>query len=134
MKSTFNTISSLIIWSGLIISGLTSCQESTATTVHHAPTDLAVKLQKTNQIAVMRKEVENVAQNQFGVCDTCVTGYKSVIIENRLLANELAKQNLRMKQILDSNEVELQKIQTLHSTNRKTRQDYELRYALANNQ
>lgn len=134
MKSTFNTISSLIIWSGLIISGLTSCQESTATTVHHVPTDLAVQLQKTNQIAVMREEVENVAQNQFGVCDTCVTGFKSVIIENRLLANELAKQNLRMKQILDSNEVELQKIQTLHAANRKTRQDYELRYALANNQ
>ncbi|MFC0182748.1 hypothetical protein ACFFJX_27625 [Pseudarcicella hirudinis] len=94
-------------------------------------TDIAQHVKKVLQIKKLREEIEQVNQNSFGVCDTCVTGYKAVLIENRLLANQLSEQNRKMKIAIDSNEAEIRKIQNLYSRNKKLRLEYEARYSYA---
>lgn len=134
MKSIYSLLFAFMVFVGLCATTIIvdGCQQTVATNTDNRK-ESSIYLDKTKQVTDLRKEVAEIENRQFGVCDTCVTGFRSVIIQNRMLANELAKQNVRMKKTLDSNEAEIRKLESLHTRNKKYRQDYELRYALANN-
>jgi hypothetical protein len=51
-------------------------------------------------INAMAKEVQRVDSVQFGVCDTCTTGFKAAMIENRLLAERLARESHTLREQL----------------------------------
>ncbi len=130
MKSTFSLL--MLLFSIVSSLAIISCQQ-----VNSKPTEnkaLVKNIENVKAITKMGDELKRIDADQLGICDTCVAGFKSAIFENRLLAQELVKQNIRMKQALDSNNVEIQKIQDLHALNKKRREGYEIRYALANSQ
>lgn len=80
---------------------------------------------KVSQISALRNEVSKVEKEQFGVCDTCVASYRSTIVENRILATELVKQNTRMQAVIDSNNAEIEKMQNALNQTRQKRKRYE---------
>jgi hypothetical protein len=53
-----------------------------------------------NKVIEMKKlsdQVKAFSLKQNGVCDTCVSGYQSVIIENRLVVAELSRQTAELQ-------------------------------------
>jgi hypothetical protein len=56
---------------------------------------------KVDTISRMAAEIKRLDSLQNGVCDTCVTGFKSVIVENRLVAKELSDQTAELRKQLE---------------------------------
>lgn len=72
-------------------------------------TTVALDTTSVYAISKMRSEVDSINTNLGGICDTCITAYKAVIVENRMLANELSAQNYEMQQIIEKNKKLLHK-------------------------
>jgi hypothetical protein len=54
-------------------------------------------LNKVIDMKNLSDHVKVIGLEQNGVCDTCVSGYQSVIIENRLVVAELSKQTAELQ-------------------------------------
>ena len=52
---------------------------------------------KITNMNILTRNISNINGNQNGVCDTCVTGYQSAIIENRLVAEQLSKETFELR-------------------------------------
>ena len=63
---------------------------------------------KITSISILTQNINKINEKQNGVCDTCVTGYQSAIIENRLVAEQLSKETFELRD-------KLSKIQMLKS-------------------
>ncbi|NBB26772.1 hypothetical protein [Cellulophaga sp. BC115SP] len=61
-------------------------------------------VQKITQIATIRKTIDSIDSHSEGLCDTCVAAYKTVIIENRLLAKRISEQNYEMSKLIEQND------------------------------
>jgi len=105
----------------------------------------ALRIAKITDIS---SDIKKLNRLQNGVCDTCITGYISVIIENRRVSNELSKQTEILENkvllieheidkadsLLRDNYVQLSKLKVI---NKKTRQEWDKQkneyYALTKN-
>lgn len=130
MKGTFK----LLILSLLVLAGfqLYSCTEATATNkplVSEQDSIIFTKA-KIQQIQDIREEVQQDTAS-FGLCDTCVTSYQAVIVENRLLAEKVATQNARLMELISRNEDDIRVMDSLSSISKKVRRKFEFRYSLA---
>lgn len=93
---------------------------------------------KIDSISRLAAEIKRLDSTQNGVCDTCVTAYKSVIVENRLVAKELSDQTAELRQqlelvailnnkarnLIENNTAQLSKLQ--NATNEIKRQSHGL--------
>ena len=130
MNGTFK----LLILSRLVLAGfqLSSCTEATATNkplVSEQDSIIFTKA-KIQQIQDIREEVQQDTAS-FGLCDTCVTSYQAVIVENRLLAEKVATQNARLMELISRNEDDIRVMDSLSSISKKVRRKFEFRYSLA---
>ena len=66
----------------------------------------------------------------YGVCDTCAGSYQSVILEHRLLIQQVVESNAELSQILAQNKEEYNLQDSLLQASRKFRRKYEIRYGL----
>lgn len=64
----------------------------------YSDTYVSHDIDKFLEMKKLTASVNQIKLNQNGVCDTCVTGYRSVIIENRLVAAELSKETLELQE------------------------------------
>ena len=64
----------------------------------HSDTYVSHDIDKFIEMKRLTVSVNQINENQNGVCDTCVTGYRSVIIENRLVAAELSKETRELQE------------------------------------
>jgi hypothetical protein len=101
------------------------------------------KIDSISKIAIELKRLDSL---QNGVCDTCVTGYQSAIIENRKVAEKLSEQTAILDRklektynqikeadsLLASNDVQLSKLKTLNNlTNREQKKQKNEYYTLS---
>ncbi len=63
---------------------------------NHYPSSKMI-LSKVEDFSALRHELVGLDSSQFGLCDTCVASYRSAIAENRLVAQELSRQNLLLQ-------------------------------------
>ena len=63
---------------------------------------------KIASMNILTQSINKINEKQNGVCDTCVTGYKSGIIENRLVAEQLSKETFELRDKL----VKIQKLKS----------------------
>lgn len=135
MKNTFKLLLALFVClSGLM---LYACTEATATgsdTPLVNQDSIIFTHAKIKQVQAITQEVKQIDSTQFGLCDTCVAEYKGVIMESRLLAKEISRQNSEMAMLKDSSEMELRLLRTTYANLKRFRKDVQYRYALAKNQ
>lgn len=92
-----------------LLSGLASCESienkskepfviHVDSSVHNNPYHFIVDTKSVATINAMTKEVERVDSVQFGVCDTCTTGFRAAILENQLLAERLARESHTLRE------------------------------------
>ncbi len=88
---------------------------------------------KVDTISKIAIELKRLDAEQNGVCDTCVTGYRSAIIENRLVAEELSDRTAVLEKkiqkinyqisvsdsLLASNDVQLSNLKALNTMTRR---------------
>lgn len=66
----------------------------------------------------------------FGVCDTCAGSYQSVLLEHRLLIQQVVESHAKLSQILAENQQEYEWQDSIRQESRKLRRKYEIRYGL----
>jgi hypothetical protein len=88
---------------------------------------------KVYTISKIAREIKRLDSVQNGVCDTCVTGYQSSIIENRFVAKELSdrtavlsskiekvdRQIRSVDSLLSSNDVQLSKLKAINKMSKR---------------
>lgn len=115
MKSTFKFI--VFILFALVAQ---SCSETTAGT-QSKPNVSAKQI----EVQSMLQEEKRIREEQQGICDTCKTAIKSVILENRLIAEEILQENGRLKVLSDSIKAEKQRYVALLNRLRQNREQDE---------
>jgi len=114
MKSIFNFIALILV--SLLFE---SCSETTAGT--QKPNISA----KQVEVSKMLAEERRINEEQQGICDTCKTGVKSVILENRLIAEQILAENGNLKRISDSIRAEKNRYVVLLQKLKDNRENYE---------
>lgn len=59
---------------------------------------------KIVKIANMRVRLDSIDVYSAGLCDTCVAGFRSAVVENRLLAKRLSEQNFELQELIQKND------------------------------
>ena len=120
MKNLFSFVLFLVL--GLLIgSCITSIEASSnASQAANSPKG------KVTAIYAINQGIQQDTLNNAGLCDTCHTSYKSAIIENRILSNQISEQNYKMSQIIQKNEIEISKLELVAGNLVKLRKRYEL--------
>jgi len=120
MKNLFSLV--LFVVLGLLIgSCITSIEASSnASQTANSPKGKVTAIYAINQ-GIQKDTIGNA-----GLCDTCHTSYKSAIIENRILSNQISAQNYKMSEIIQKNEVEIAKLELVAGNLVKLRKRYEL--------
>lgn len=100
---------------------------------------------KVDSISQLSKEINRIEMTQNGVCDTCITGYQSAIIENRKVAEKLSNETAELQRkvwavqkqiqavdsVLSSNDVQLSKLRAINvMAKRETNKQKHEYYAL----
>jgi len=114
MRSIFNFIALILV--SLFIE---SCSETTAGT--QKPNISAKQIEVSKMLA----EEKRINEEQGGFCDTCRTKIKSVIIENRLIAYKILKENGEIQKLNDSIMEEKKKYIALLQKLKENRENYE---------
>jgi hypothetical protein len=100
--------------------------------VQFAPYHFAIDTKAVETINAMAKEVQRVDSVQFGVCDTCTTGFKAAILENQLLAERLARESHTLREKLQLlNETIMTTNQLIDHTDQKSKELAALKRKLA---
>lgn len=66
------------------------------------PINDSLVARKLEEMKKLTGSINQINQNRNGVCDTCVTGYQSAIIENRLVAEQLSKETNELENKLQA--------------------------------
>ena len=121
MKNLFSML--VLVICGLLIGfGFNSIE---ASPTQHSSVIIAQKEKVAEIYSINKIIVKDTAQNA-GLCDTCHTSYKSAIIENRIMANQISAQNYRMSEIIQRNETEISRLENVAVGLVKLRKKYEL--------
>ena len=76
---------------------------------------------KITSMNILARSINKINEKQNGVCDTCVTGYQSAIIENRLVAEQLSKETFELRDKLSKIEkLKADADKTISITNNQT--------------
>lgn len=64
---------------------------------YYAPSGIVLDTASVVAINNLSKQVTKIDKEQLGLCDTCVASFQSAIIENRLLAERLARESEKLR-------------------------------------
>ncbi len=105
MKNLFSFM--LVIFFGLLLGLVFNTIEASSIESQNQKTPK----QKVEAISKINRLIVKDTVNNAGLCDTCHTSYKTAIIENRILANQISAQNYAMSEIIKRNEAEISRLE-----------------------
>lgn len=113
----------LIFFLALVSISLVGCIDSSYSTKHdisYAIDSISVlpdSERAVAKIAGLAETIRKIDSLQNGVCDTCVTGYQSAIIENRKVAERLSEETAILNRKIQKVERQIQSTDSLLSNN-----------------